>query len=524
MPDTVVIQYNPYEPRLSILIDDMRLSEYSRLIQFVDEDIWDWSGKLLDAIYEETRRPFTLRLLGTPMDAAAIELLCRDYEKCRGFEAGKFVLEEPLQSRMKKLSQYIKGNAVPRFDKSRFLAGFVFLEETEGLWETIKDLDVNNAFCSVQAEKIEANSRKADQDIAFVVARSAAEAETWIQRARPAQLAFALIMGEGNKLVKGTQDAWYFETSEQDLFTTIFQCLLEKPLRIAFRKCYKQISREDNSKELRRIGSVEPLIDIQAESAVEVGRSSPIEVTTDPPIAEPPELVYKVLNESIARCDRFSLFGMLPGETTLEIYRQGENKPLETIPITVYTRNRINKIVLADDDLLLGLGDTKRLGCEYAPLDADNIATLAWRSTDPNVIHVDQTGFLTARGVGRCRIICAAESVAAQCICEVKPYLESIGIDQELDDDTLYLAPSEEREIRVLLEPKDVVDGRVSIISSDMDIVNVLRYTLIGKKLGETMITIRNESGRVEKRFRVIVRKEKKPGKFQTFFKKKERS
>ena len=227
------------------------------------------------------------------------------------------------------------------------------------------------------------------------------------------------------------------------------------------------------------------------------------------------------MNESIARCDCFSLFGMLPGETTLEIYKQGENKPLETIPVTVYTRNRINKIILADDDLLLGLGDTKRLGCDYSPLGADNIATLTWRSTDPNVIHVDQTGFLTARGVGKCRIICTAESVAAQCICEVKPYLESIGIDQELEDDTLYLAPSEEREIRVLLEPKDVVDGRVSLISSDMDIVNVLQYTLIGKKLGEATITIRNESGRAEKRFRVIVRKEKKPGKFQTLFKRK---
>ena len=40
MPNVVQVKYNPYIPRLSILIDGKQPSEFSQLVQYSDEDIW----------------------------------------------------------------------------------------------------------------------------------------------------------------------------------------------------------------------------------------------------------------------------------------------------------------------------------------------------------------------------------------------------------------------------------------------------------------------------------------------------
>lgn len=42
MATQINMQYNPYLPRLTVLIDGKQPSEYSRLTQFADEDIWKW--------------------------------------------------------------------------------------------------------------------------------------------------------------------------------------------------------------------------------------------------------------------------------------------------------------------------------------------------------------------------------------------------------------------------------------------------------------------------------------------------
>ena len=42
MATNVQIQFNPFQQQLNILIDGKQLSEYSCLIQFADEDIWQW--------------------------------------------------------------------------------------------------------------------------------------------------------------------------------------------------------------------------------------------------------------------------------------------------------------------------------------------------------------------------------------------------------------------------------------------------------------------------------------------------
>ena len=63
MATNVQIQFNPFQQQLNILIDGKQLSEYSCLIQFADEDIWQWHSEILDALYNELQDNFLLTLL-----------------------------------------------------------------------------------------------------------------------------------------------------------------------------------------------------------------------------------------------------------------------------------------------------------------------------------------------------------------------------------------------------------------------------------------------------------------------------
>lgn len=58
MATQINMRYNPYLPQLALLIDGKQPSEYSRLAQFADEDIWEWYSEILDVLYNEIRNDF----------------------------------------------------------------------------------------------------------------------------------------------------------------------------------------------------------------------------------------------------------------------------------------------------------------------------------------------------------------------------------------------------------------------------------------------------------------------------------
>lgn len=60
MPRMVEIEYNPYIPQLQIVIDGLQPPDFSRLIQYSDEDIWQWAHEIVDTIYAEVRDDFIL--------------------------------------------------------------------------------------------------------------------------------------------------------------------------------------------------------------------------------------------------------------------------------------------------------------------------------------------------------------------------------------------------------------------------------------------------------------------------------
>ncbi len=527
MPRLVEIEYNPYIPQLQIVIDGLQPPDFSRLIQYSDEDIWQWAHEIVDSIYAEVRDDFILSFTGTEQDAAIMRFVCENCKNCVGFKHNDFQIPDSLPKRMGKLNQLIKKAGITTYEKTVIDATFLIPPTQQQHLEDILSIDINNLFCAVRVSTIGLKSQvdESRDSVLFILSDSLADGVQYLQKMTLQKPAFILVLGKSNRVLSVTSHSWGIETTQDQLFTTIFNCFIQMSLVSAFRKCASSI-REGNkiSKELQLILCTEPVISISTDKEVEIGKSIRVVTTQEPDTGALPKLIYKVRNQQIASCDGLSVYGLAEGTCVLEVYRSGSKQPFFTKDIRVYKRNRISKLIFSDDTLLLGVSDRKQIALDFYPSDADNTKEISWRSTDEKIVSVDSSGKVSAIAPGSCRIICTAENVSAQCLCTVKPYLSDLEFDFTTDENgNIVMSPLQELPVCIKRIPTDCIDGDISISSSNCDVVNVANSTLYAKNGGEAIITIKNSTARISRSFNVVVSKpqqqKKKAGFFSKFFK-----
>lgn len=522
MASLVEIQYDPYRPNVSILLNGKRPSDYSQLIQYSDEDLWKWADKIWGVLYEELNDDYGLVFVGRDCDAAILQKLCEKDPHCISFQKREFDVSESLQNRMKRLNQLIRRSGITAYRKTIIDAYFYIPTTFQALLEDIQAIDINNLFCSVRVQALGAKLAydEAENSVLFLLAESLEQGCEYLKKVSTEKPAYVLILNGGTGVLQVTSRAWFFETSQQDLFGTLFECFLQMPLVFAFRNCAQSIHEGGRvAKELERITTTVPIVDVKIDREVEVDKSIRLSFSTDPPMEKLPNLVCKMQNNEIASCDGFNVYGLKEGVSTLEVYREGAGKPFFTKEIRVIKRNRITKLVLSEDTLLLGEGDQKRIELDYFPVDADNAGSIRWTSSNESVLSVDNGGYIKAKMKGECRVICTAENVSVQCMCTVKPYMSNLMI-QTAPEDAVCMKPMQEIKLDYECEPRDCIDRKLYIESSDYDIVNVVNETLYAKKPGRAQVTIHNESGRISRTLEVSVIDNEKPKKKVSFFQK----
>ena len=157
---------------------------------------------------------------------------------------------------------------------------------------------------------------------------------------------------------------------------------------------------------------------------------------------------------------------------------------------------------------------------DYYPNDADNKDEIVWRSSDENILSINKDGKLLAKNAGRCRVICTAENVSAQCDCMIMPYMEELIIDTDKDG-CIHMTPMQEMAIAYKCIPAECIDKNLTMMSSDNDIVNVVNGMLYAKKRGRAQISIRNETGRISQTLDVVVGRHKKRNFLSNYFHKR---
>lgn len=521
MSSLVEIQYNPYLPQVNMLIDGKPPTSFSRLIQYTDEDIWEWANDIFDIIYSEIRDNYSICFVGNDFDAEIVRRASQSDEHCVGFRKKEFIVSDSVQSRLGKLNQLIKKAGLTAYDKTIVDAHFFIPNSLQNLMAEINSIDINNLFCSVRIRMVGAkrNYEEHENSLLFVMAESLEEGRAYMEEFSLMHPAYIIIIGRDSRILDVTKKGIYVETRSEDLFGTIFKCFLHKPLVISLRKCVNSIQGGNKiSKELAKIIGTEPIVNVSVGKEVEVGRSIKLSISLEPEIGNVPKLIFKVKNPEIASCDGLNLYGLKEGASVLEVYKQGSSKPFIAKDINVYKRNRITRLIFSDDSLTMGVDDRRQLKLDYYPNDADNRDEIMWRSSDESVVVVNQNGKLVAKKTGRCRIICTAENVSTQCDCIVMPYMEELIIDTD-EDGCIHMTPMQERVIRYKCTPADCIDKNLMMSSSDNDVVNIVNGTLYAKNKGTAQISIRNETGRLNRTVDVIVERYMKKEKKRSFFK-----
>ena len=508
MPSFIEIQYNPYIPRMKILIDGKQPPEFSRLIQYSDEDIWCWYHQIPDTIYAEVRNEFAVLFTGTAQDALLFGNICKKHEHCCGFKAKELVVSDSLQNRMQRLNQYLKRTRCTVYSRTIIDTFFLLTPGRQKYMEDVLSIDVNNLYCAIRINMLGMQRKMEETDTAFlfVIADDSECADRYFENLKTKKPVFVIRVGKENGLDEVTSRAWIYNTTPENLLGTIFSCMFQGPLLLAFRNCIKSLETSKENQEIRKLSCVEPLILVNVDSRIEAGTSAKIDVSLDPPVGQPPRLLFKIANQTVASCDGLYVFGKKEGNAVLEVYRCGDASPFSVQNIEVYKRNRIRKLFLSEDSLVLGMDDRKKLECDYLPSDADNVQMISWKSSDERIVRADRNGVLTAVGLGNCHIICTAENVSAQCICTVKPYLKEMTPDVELREGVLYMEPFQKITLGIRQIPEDCVDSKYEITSSDYDVVNVVKDTLYAKSGGQAEITVHNVSGKIRTSFWVMIR------------------
>lgn len=506
------LEYNPYLPELNILIEGQQPPQYSRLTQFVDEDIWLWHSEILDVIYREICEEFFIIFTGTELDSYIMKEECRKNSHCTGFSEKRPYVNTPLQKRLGELNQFIKNNKLLNYQRTILDVTIIVPVEFQEYLDDILGIDINNLFCNTRIQISNGKKEYVDDQensFLFILSKSIEEGEKVVQKYKSGNPIFLICQGEDHQLTEIHDTYLLYESSLKNVIATIFECFLGFPLILALRKCVNSLAL--NKKQTFGITTINPLTDVEIEKNVEMAKSNVIKITFDPPVYPEPKIIFRVINTEIATTDNMTVFGRKPGKTQLEAYYYGAKKPFYTCDINVIQRNRIKKIILDEDELLLGVGDVRKMHCEYSPLNADNANMIAWKSSDGKVAAVDKKGNLICKSPGICKVICTAENVSAICECEVRPYLESLNV--ELPDNgvekQLYLEPMQEYELRIKEYPENSIDSSYKVSSSDYSIANIIGNKIIAKNSGMATIEVVNSSGRKRISFTVKVSKTK---------------
>lgn len=147
----------------------------------------------------------------------------------------------------------------------------------------------------------------------------------------------------------------------------------------------------------------------------------------------------------------------------------------------------ISSVTLDKTSVTIEKGESDTLTVSYEPLDTTHDVTAQWSSGDTSVATVDETGTVTAVGVGSTTITVTIDGHEASCEVTVKRSMISIGLDTK----RISLVEGESQKIGILYYPYDTTDNRAGTWSYNGNIMDITSDGKVtAKKAGSGVIVL----------------------------------
>lgn len=520
MSNIVEMCFNPYSCSAQILINGKAPSDYSPLIQYMREPFYLWCDKLIDLLYDEINDKFAVIFVGRKFEAEVLKNLSSGSEKCISFTHKEFMVNTPLQKRMILLNEIIKKSAL-NINKNQIDVDFIVLDNK--FIHYVNELEISNRFCFVKKHVLSTSEYCMSVSPSKYLFILCDDFSVLNKIDVKAECAFLLKIGSVMSPVSYWQGVCCIETSEHEVFDTIFNCFFFAPLCDAFVKCIQSLNGNKNiiyTDGFRILTAIKPLVKIDMPDSVELNRSTPLRIYTEPKTGEPPEVSFEYDRSGIVRCSNQRMEGLREGTVNILLYEKGSHQPFAFKQVKVIRRNRITSLLLSDKNLILGEDDDRQISVSFFPEDADNKNKIEWLSTDANVATVSRKGIVHAKSCGQCQIICTAENVSTRLDIEVKPYLTDLEIENLQTDGIVEITLEQDIDLSVSPVPFDAIDNVFKVLSSDTMIINTFGTTIHPVSLGEAEVHLINSSKRIQKsiKFRVVKRISEKTAKKKSFW------
>lgn len=504
MSSIVEMCFNPYSCSTQILINGKSPSDYSSLIQYMTEPLYLWCDQLFDLLYNEINDKFSMIFIGRKFDADILKSISDTNSNCISFTHKNFMIDTPLQKRMILLNEVIKSGI--NVNKYRIDVDFIVSDKKYRVY--VDELEIKNKFCFVEKHIMSANEYSKKNNFSKYLFVLCDDFNFTNNIKAKSKCGFVLKVGNLTSSISYKQSLCYIEMRSNEIFDIIFNCFFFAPLCEAFVKCISSLEENRSivyTDKFRILTAIKPLVKVDFPDEVELNRSVPLRVYTEPQTTESPEISFEYDRSGIVNCNNQRIEGIREGIVNILLYEKGSNQAFALKQVKVIKRNRITSLLLPDKKIVVGENDDKYLSVTFFPENADNSNTIEWLSTDTSIASVSSEGNIHAVSSGRCQIICSAENVSSRVDIEVKPYLADLAIDNLNIDEVVEITLDRDIELSVSPIPSNAIDKSFKISSSNAMVINTFGTTIHPVSLGEAEILLANSSNRIRKSIKIKV-------------------
>lgn len=217
-----------------------------------------------------------------------------------------------------------------------------------------------------------------------------------------------------------------------------------------------------------------------------------LRATASPENAVNKNILWSTTNSKVATVDANGLV-TVKGSGSVTIIATSEDNPSVTAMCNIVVSIPVTTIALDETTKTMYSGETARLSYTLLPTTASNTG-VTWTSTNASVVSVDQTGKVTAKGVGTAVIILKSVdgNHAAYCTVTVK----KVATGVKLNTTSLTLKAGEYYYLEAELSPNDSTDTELTWESSDTKVAIVdEKGKIIAKSAGTAIIMVKTQAG-----------------------------
>ena len=192
-----------------------------------------------------------------------------------------------------------------------------------------------------------------------------------------------------------------------------------------------------------------------------------------------PRATTKIADNAFSYLDRLTIYGVEGTYAETYAKEKGIKFVNKAVPAT--------KVELSETELSISKGATANLVLNITPTDFTDAVT--WKSSDESIVTIDETGKVTAKGLGTATIKVDVGSVSATCKVTVVQPVTGVNIDKS----SLELEALETYQLKVTVNPNNAANKAVKWSTSDETVATVDQNGLV-KAIKKGSATIKCEA------------------------------